>query len=124
MLAIRQCPGSSVRSKIATRVSCHSRWPSSTGELQAGEGVLEGRRLVDPLGQEIPDLLFLGQGLVQDRIRHSTYRAMASALGWPARTTVEQSLEGARRYLRNDLRGEAVLTLANCTRHLKPGQIS
>jgi predicted CoA-substrate-specific enzyme activase len=49
--------------------------------------------------------------LVQQRILSRTYGIMAGPLGWPARTTVRESLDAASTYLRDDLVGEAVLTL-------------
>jgi predicted CoA-substrate-specific enzyme activase len=49
--------------------------------------------------------------IVQQRILGRTYAIMAKALGWPPRLTVQDSLAAARPYVREDLAGEAVLTL-------------
>lgn len=49
--------------------------------------------------------------ILQQRILNRAYALMGGALGWPARTTVEESLDAARPYVRDDLAGEAVLTL-------------
>lgn len=48
---------------------------------------------------------------VQQRILARTYGIAAERLGWPARTRVRDSLDAARPYVREDLCGEAVLTL-------------
>jgi activator of 2-hydroxyglutaryl-CoA dehydratase/predicted nucleotide-binding protein (sugar kinase/HSP70/actin superfamily) len=48
---------------------------------------------------------------VQSHVQEHTYRTVARALGWPARTTVRDSLRAAAPYLRAELNGEAVLTL-------------
>ena len=48
---------------------------------------------------------------VQSHIQEHTYRTVARALGWPARTTVRDSVRAAAPYLRSELNGEAVLTL-------------
>jgi predicted nucleotide-binding protein (sugar kinase/HSP70/actin superfamily) len=48
---------------------------------------------------------------LQATIQHQTYMALASLLGWPRRTSVQDSLEAARPYIREQLSGEAVLTL-------------
>ena len=49
--------------------------------------------------------------LVQKRIQSAMYEIMAHTLGWPERLSVLDSLEAARPYLREELHGEAVLTL-------------
>jgi len=49
--------------------------------------------------------------MVQRRILSRTYEVMAQGLDWPPRTTVKQSVEAASPYIRQDLCGEAVLTL-------------
>lgn len=48
---------------------------------------------------------------VQNRIQDLTYRAIADVLGWPERTTAEESVAAAEPYLRSKLVGEAVLTV-------------
>jgi len=48
---------------------------------------------------------------IQASIQHQLYEAMAPRFGWPKRTTVQDSLATARPYIREQLSGEAVLTL-------------
>jgi predicted CoA-substrate-specific enzyme activase len=48
---------------------------------------------------------------VQRSIIERTYALVARRMGWPARCTVQQTLEAAAPYIRQDLNGEAVLTL-------------
>jgi len=50
---------------------------------------------------------------IQGRIQRAAYAAMDRAMGWPARPTTGDLLDAARPYLRDDLEGEAVLTLGN-----------
>jgi predicted CoA-substrate-specific enzyme activase len=49
--------------------------------------------------------------LVQNRIQSLVYRTMAGPLGWPERITVRDSVRAASPYVREDLNGEAALTL-------------
>ncbi|HSQ68183.1 MAG TPA: acyl-CoA dehydratase activase-related protein, partial [Polyangiaceae bacterium] len=49
--------------------------------------------------------------IVQQRILSRTYAIVAKELGWRPRTTVRDSLDAARPYVRDELAGEAVLTL-------------
>ena len=60
---------------------------------------------------------------IQNRIRHLTYRALARILHWPLRTTVKQTLEASAPYLRQELIGEAVLTLGSPLHEWRHGQI-
>ncbi|MBN2801306.1 MAG: CoA activase [Deltaproteobacteria bacterium] len=48
---------------------------------------------------------------VQGQVQRATYRIVAEILGWPARTSVEETVAAAQRYVRRELEGEAVLTL-------------
>jgi predicted nucleotide-binding protein (sugar kinase/HSP70/actin superfamily) len=48
---------------------------------------------------------------VQSRLQDRVYGIVAQELRWPKRTTVRESLAAAAPYLRQDLCGEAVLTL-------------
>jgi activator of 2-hydroxyglutaryl-CoA dehydratase/predicted nucleotide-binding protein (sugar kinase/HSP70/actin superfamily) len=50
---------------------------------------------------------------IQGRIQRAAYAAMDGPMGWPARPTTGELLDAARPYLRDDLEGEAVLTLGN-----------
>ncbi|MFQ5973252.1 MAG: acyl-CoA dehydratase activase-related protein [Alphaproteobacteria bacterium] len=49
--------------------------------------------------------------LIQLRIQNHAYQVAARELGWPARTRVPESLKAAAPYIREDLIGEAVLTV-------------
>ena len=49
--------------------------------------------------------------VLQARIRDRLYAIVAEVLGWPAHLGVEQSLAAAAPYLRQELEGEAILTL-------------
>jgi len=48
---------------------------------------------------------------VQDRIIDTTYGLVARILDWPDRTRVRETIAAARPYIREDLNGEAVLTV-------------
>lgn len=61
--------------------------------------------------------------LVQRRIQVRTYQIFADALGWPERTTVKASIDAARGYIREDLNGEAVLTLGGPLHEWRSGHI-
>lgn len=60
---------------------------------------------------------------VQRRTQDVLYEAMADQLNWPQRTKVADTLEAAQPYLRNQLAGEAVLTLGNPLYEWKHGLI-
>ncbi len=60
---------------------------------------------------------------VQTRIRTASYAAFAPPLDWPARHTAPDMLAAARPYLRDDLRGEAVLTLGGALLAWRHGEI-
>ena len=60
---------------------------------------------------------------VQATVQSMTYDMMAGPLGWPKRTTVQDSLNAAAPYIRNDLNGEAVLTLGGPTFEHREGHI-
>lgn len=61
--------------------------------------------------------------VVQRRIHDVTYATMAKALGWSSRTTVAESIEAARPYIRSALTGEAVLTLGGPLHEWRHGLI-
>ncbi len=48
---------------------------------------------------------------VQDRILDTTYGLVAGILDWPERTRVRETIAAAKPYVREDLNGEAVLTV-------------
>jgi predicted CoA-substrate-specific enzyme activase len=60
---------------------------------------------------------------VQAAIRTGAYRAMATPLAWPERTSVRQTLDAAADYLTPLLRGEAVLTLGGPIHEWREGRI-
>jgi predicted CoA-substrate-specific enzyme activase len=77
-------------------------------------GLKEGRR--SGFGAQM-------SSFVQARIQNLTYAAMAETLGWPARTRVRDSLGAAAPYLREELLGEAVLTLGGPIHEWREGHI-
>ena len=64
---------------------------------------------------------------IQDRVqRHvldTLYNDAASLMGWPPRTTVQESVGAAEGYLRQDLHGEAVLTIGGPLHEHRQGVI-
>ncbi|MCK9521938.1 MAG: acyl-CoA dehydratase activase-related protein [Proteobacteria bacterium] len=48
---------------------------------------------------------------IQANIQHQLYYSMANVLGWNTRTTVQDALAAAQPYIREQLSGEAVLTI-------------
>jgi predicted CoA-substrate-specific enzyme activase len=52
-------------------------------------------------------------GSVRKRIQDRLFRAAGKSLGWPPRIPVERMLEAAAPYLRDQLEGEAVLTVGS-----------
>ena len=61
--------------------------------------------------------------LIQRRIQARCYSAVADILGWPERTSVPESLAAADDYLRDDLHGEAVLTIGGPVHEWRAGLI-
>jgi predicted nucleotide-binding protein (sugar kinase/HSP70/actin superfamily) len=62
----------------------------------------------DVVKKTVPEYI---SSFLQATIQHHTYLTVASRLGWPPRTTIQDSLAAAAPYLRESLSGEAVLTL-------------
>jgi predicted nucleotide-binding protein (sugar kinase/HSP70/actin superfamily) len=60
---------------------------------------------------------------VQKRIARITHAAMAAALGWPNLTFAETSIAAARPYLREELEGEAVLTIGGARHEWQEGHV-
>ena len=60
---------------------------------------------------------------VKRRILNRTYQVMAEALGWPPRATIKETLQAARPYVRDDLAGEAVLTVGCSVHEWRAGHI-
>jgi predicted CoA-substrate-specific enzyme activase len=70
----------------------------------------------DSCGQQDGKQRGLGAGLrrmIKSRILNDFHQVFARALGWPARVTVHEAMHAAGPYIREDLRGEAVLTLGS-----------
>ncbi|MBK8480688.1 MAG: CoA activase [Proteobacteria bacterium] len=63
------------------------------------------------------------RGLIKAQIQQRSYDTMAAPLDWPARTTVQESLEAAADYLRPELHGESVLTVGGPTHEWREGLI-
>lgn len=57
------------------------------------------------------------------RIQSLCYNLMARSLGWDDRTRVEQSIQAAEPYVREELLGEAVLTVGCCAHEWHKGAI-
>ena len=60
---------------------------------------------------------------LQTLIRSRTYAIMANALGWPAHVPIQESLTAAAPYLRENLEGEAVITLGSAIHEWHEGRI-
>lgn len=60
---------------------------------------------------------------VQRRILNRAYALMAAPLAWPERLTVKDTIEAASPYLRDDLFGEAVLTVGGPVHEWRAGLI-
>jgi predicted CoA-substrate-specific enzyme activase len=61
--------------------------------------------------------------IMQRRIQAYTYALMAQPLGWPPRTTVRATLQAGTDYLREDLWGEAILTIGGPVREHREGLV-
>jgi len=61
--------------------------------------------------------------LVQERIQARLYTEVADILGWPARTTVADTLRAGNAYVRDALAGEAVLTVGGPVHEWREGLI-
>ncbi|MBI4703749.1 MAG: CoA activase [Deltaproteobacteria bacterium] len=61
--------------------------------------------------------------MVQRRIQNLCHDIMAEALGWPPRTTVPETVHAARPWVREELAGEAVLTLGGPVHEHRAGLI-
>ena len=61
--------------------------------------------------------------MVQARMQNMTYGVVAEILGWPPRTSVKDSLTASSTYVRDDLRGEVVLTVGGPVHEWRQGRI-
>ncbi len=94
---------------IRARFAPFSEWLEYTDHLSRSRG---------PVG-------FSAQlsSLVQRRIQNLCYAAVGDTLAWPKRTTVKESIHAARPYVREDLEGEALLTLGGPVHEWREGLI-
>jgi predicted CoA-substrate-specific enzyme activase len=60
---------------------------------------------------------------VKRRILNRTHQVMAEALAWPPRATTRDTLQAARPYVRDELAGEAVLTVGAAVHEWRAGHI-
>jgi predicted nucleotide-binding protein (sugar kinase/HSP70/actin superfamily) len=60
---------------------------------------------------------------IQALVTNVLYGAAAHRLGWPARTTVADSIRAARGYVRPELHGEAILTVGGPVHEWREGHI-
>jgi predicted nucleotide-binding protein (sugar kinase/HSP70/actin superfamily) len=63
------------------------------------------------------------KSFIQAQIQELSYKAVASRLGWPPRTTVRQALSAGSSYIRPALRGEAILTVGGPLHDWRAGYI-
>ncbi|RLB63300.1 MAG: CoA activase, partial [Deltaproteobacteria bacterium] len=61
--------------------------------------------------------------LVQRRIQNHSYACISTTLGWPPRTTVDDSIRAARPYITDELAGEAILTIGGPVHEWREGLI-
>jgi activator of 2-hydroxyglutaryl-CoA dehydratase/predicted nucleotide-binding protein (sugar kinase/HSP70/actin superfamily) len=74
----------------------------------------------DTIKTKIPEYV---KAFLQASIQHQLYMAGAMIFGWPRRTTVQDSLLAARPYIREQLSGEAVLTVGGSLHEWREGHI-
>ncbi|MBI4863902.1 MAG: CoA activase, partial [Candidatus Riflebacteria bacterium] len=95
---------------IRTRLSPFNEWLEYVDRWNVEEGRRGG------FGAQI-------SSAIQRRIQRLTYQAVQKRLGWPARTTVKESVAAAAPYIRRALGGEAVLTLGGAVHEWREGVI-
>ncbi len=74
----------------------------------------------DKIKTNVPEFV---TSYIQASIQHQLYYAAANIMGWPRRTTVQDSLAAAKPYLREQLSGEAVLTIGGPIHEWRNGHI-
>jgi predicted nucleotide-binding protein (sugar kinase/HSP70/actin superfamily) len=74
----------------------------------------------DAFGRTLPGHV---TSFIQASIHNQVYAALANPMGWERRTTVQDSLAAAAPYLRQQLSGEAVLTLGGPVHEWREGHI-
>jgi hypothetical protein len=70
-----------------------------------------------------PALSVRFRSAVLARIQHTAYTTMAGTLGWPPHAPVRELLAASKPYLRQDLEGEAVLTVGSPIHEWRAGHI-
>ena len=74
----------------------------------------------DTVKKKIPEYV---KAYLQASIQHQVYMASALIMGWPKRTTVQDQLLAAKPYIREQLSGEAVLTVGGPIHEWRAGHI-
>jgi activator of 2-hydroxyglutaryl-CoA dehydratase/predicted nucleotide-binding protein (sugar kinase/HSP70/actin superfamily) len=74
----------------------------------------------DNIKTKIPDVV---KAYLQASIQHQVYMAGALVMGWPKRTTIQDQLLAAKPYIREQLSGEAVLTVGGPVHEWRAGHI-
>jgi len=72
---------------------------------------------------KIKDVASLASSYLQASIQHQLYESMREILGWDLRTTVQDSIAAAKPYIREQLSGEAVLTIGGPLHEWRKGHI-
>ncbi len=72
---------------------------------------------------ELKNVADAASKFIQASIQHQLYGAMAKILHWPSRTTVQDSLAAAKPYMRENLSGEAILTIGGPIHEWRTGHI-
>ena len=95
---------------IRARLAPFNEWIEYLDHINVREGKKGG------LGAHLSDF-------VRGHVQRVAYGLLAGPLGWPERTTVGQTLAAAAPYLRQDLVGEAVLTVGGPVHEWREGII-
>ena len=74
----------------------------------------------DVVKNSIPEYV---TSFLQATIQHQLYLTVGEILGWPERTSVQDSLVAASPYIREALHGEAVLTIGGPVHEWREGEI-
>jgi predicted CoA-substrate-specific enzyme activase len=98
------------RRGIRVRFAPFTEWLEYTDAIHSANGVKSG------LSARI-------SSAVQGSIIERSYAIAARIMGWPERCTVRQSLDAAAPYIRQDLSGEAVITLGGPLHEWRAGLI-
>ena len=72
---------------------------------------------------QITDVADMASKYLQASIQHQLYTSMSNVLGWGRRTTIQDSIAAAKPYIREQLSGEAVLTIGGPIHEWREGHI-